>query len=44
MDCTYYYKNQKFDNELKLDDFLLDNNKDLIDTFGDEVFSERDLG
>ena len=50
MNCTYYYKNQKFDNELKLDDFLLDN-KNLIDTFGDEVFSagdeafsKRDLG
>lgn len=44
MNCTYYYKNQKFDNELKLDDFLLDNSETLIDTFGDEVFSERDLG
>ena len=50
MNCTYYYKNQKFDNELKLDDFLLDN-KDLLDEYKDEVFSagdeefaKRDLG
>lgn len=43
MNCVYYYGNQRFKSELELDDFLLDDGPRLIDEFGDQAFSEREI-